>query len=191
MINKMSKDIAVFLYGKGCFEGNDIEVYAYGLELLIASAVEVMTVLIIGTILSGFTETILYLLTFTALRSFTGGYHAKTHGRCATVYFLVFALSIILYHLMLPSVLMVWLVMLTSALFGGLVIWRLAPVENPNKPIFAERLGRYRIISLVLMAVFLTGGAIMLCFKINQAAIIPIAVDVVVIAMLVEIIKRR
>lgn len=71
---------------------NDISVYRYGLEILLLSIIEILSILLLAIWVGNFFETILYFTTFIPIRIFAGGYHANTRLRC-------YLLSIISYGL--------------------------------------------------------------------------------------------
>ena len=63
-------------------EEKQYAVIAYGLELLLSSVVNILSILFIGAIVNRAGEIILLLLVSIPLQSFGGGYHCNTHLRC-------------------------------------------------------------------------------------------------------------
>ena len=71
------------------------------------------------------------MVAFRSLRSYAGGYHAKTQWRCyvLTMLTIMIALSIIKYfHVGMKMSIALWL-------FTGTIIFLWAPVEAENKPL--------------------------------------------------------
>lgn len=66
----------------GVIEKRHEAVIEYGLDLLFSSVLEMVTLLIMGTILHKGIYTICLLLTFIPLQSFGGDFHCQTHLRC-------------------------------------------------------------------------------------------------------------
>ena len=67
------------------FDDNDKypkEVYIYGIELLISSAVSTVVIFLIGLLTNTFFESVVFLISFSAIRVYTGGYHSMTYLRC-------------------------------------------------------------------------------------------------------------
>ncbi len=60
----------------------DAEIYIYGINQIFVSVLNVSSALIIGLILGMFLESIIFMAAYIPLRSFAGGYHAKTPLRC-------------------------------------------------------------------------------------------------------------
>lgn len=60
----------------------DTEKYIYGINQIFVSVLNVSSTLIIGWIFSVVLEIEVFMTTYIPLRSFAGGYHAKTPLRC-------------------------------------------------------------------------------------------------------------
>lgn len=78
--------------------------------------------------------TVIFLLSVIPLRSFAGGYHASTPGRCAIIsngaLLMVILLSEILFHCNLP----VWSLFLFECLLTVRFFCRV-PADTPTKPL--------------------------------------------------------
>ena len=57
----------------------------YGIEVFISNVLNVLAIFIISCLLSDGLMGLVFLLIFCPLRVFTGGYHAKTYGKCFMV----------------------------------------------------------------------------------------------------------
>ena len=60
----------------------DREIYYYGLYQGFLIIVNIITAIIIGVIFRMVWQSILFMLAYVPLRTYGGGYHAKTEGRC-------------------------------------------------------------------------------------------------------------
>ena len=96
MLHTLSNRMATRLANHGIINSESIEVYVYGLELVFSFFFSSVVILLIGILLSRVWETIVFLTIFVLLRSFTGGYHAKTFTRCAIVTFTTYISVIVL-----------------------------------------------------------------------------------------------
>lgn len=115
--------------------------FEYGLQQGLTILVNVFTVVLIGLAFNMLWQSIVFLIAYIPLRSFAGGYHARTQLRC-------YLLSIQL----IISVLMVirfisWttIMILTMLLISVIIVLALAPVEDKNKPLDREEESRFRI----------------------------------------------
>ena len=137
MINKLSNKIAWFFFTNELIaEKEDIEVYAYGLEMLIPPIIEIGIVIAISLYIRQFLPTLAFLIAFIPIRTYAGGYHAKTHFRCFLVLLGVYCFVLAAVY-MTPVWLLKWL-MLFSIITSIATIYLLAPIENRNKPVSDE-----------------------------------------------------
>ena len=155
MLHTLSNRMATRLANHGIINSESIEVYVYGLELVFSFFFSSVVILLIGILLSKVWETIVFLTIFVLLRSFTGGYHAKTFTRCAivtfTTYISVIVLSIFVSYIPLYVYIM-------GVVIGFLIIAIVAPVEHPNKEIPQNKKIKHKITSMIIYLVFVTAG---------------------------------
>lgn len=77
---------------------NDEEVqdfYRYGIEISISSLLNIILVLLVGLLIGHLLESVVYLILFILIRSFTGGYHADTYFRCNLLMCTTFVLTVL------------------------------------------------------------------------------------------------
>ncbi len=119
------------LINAGVINKEDKELYTYGLEQGLLIVINILTTMLIGIVLGMVWQSILFMIAYLPLRSFAGGYHAKTQSQC---YFL----SIVLTSAVLLAIRFIsWtnLICLSVALAAGIIIFVLAPVAARNKPL--------------------------------------------------------
>ncbi len=113
---------------------SDIEIYRYGLEILISSTFTSFSVLVLSCLLDSFAYGFLYLLITIPLRITAGGYHADTYQKCFICSNLSYiTLSLVLRFLQnhdLPPAF--WLILLY---LSATYIFVKAPVPNTNQPL--------------------------------------------------------
>lgn len=166
MIAKISRGLASYFSDKNVIKINDIEIYSYGFELLLSEVISTLIVALIAVVTGRVIESVIYLLVFTAMRVSAGGFHAKTHLNCIAGFTTVFICFIVLldvlpfacYRLITPLGLIVNLVL----------IWRYAPVDNPNKPFTIKERIKYRKRSIILCCCFTFIS--LLCLVYNKSA---------------------
>lgn len=133
MIAKLAKSTAYFFVEKQVVKKEDEEVYAYGMELLYSSILNIALAAIIAIITNTVYPTAAFLTAFIVIRQYIGGYHAKTHLGCMSIFAVVLCCFAVLSRY-IPAECEVWISML-SVILSIFLILKFAPVEHPNKPI--------------------------------------------------------
>ncbi len=127
----LSRRIGDNLVRSDVIKAEDAEIYIYGINQILVSVLNVSTALIIGLIFGVFFEIAVFMAAYIPLRSFAGGFHAKTPLRCYIFsVIMLIGVSIGLKHLHLSA--WVYYAALTLAFVIVLV---LSPVEDKNKPL--------------------------------------------------------
>lgn len=172
--------MALRLANHGIINPESIEVYVYGFELVFSFAFSTAIILLIGILLSRLLETVVFLTIFVLLRSFTGGYHAKTFIKCAVVTFSTYLSVIILSMFVSRLPLYIYIICL---LIGLSIISAVAPVENPNKEIPQNKRIRHKIISIILYLVFSTMGLLFYNYKmaITSSVFFSLIADIILL----------
>ena len=145
----LSHKIGNNLVRSNVIKEEDAEIYIYGINLILVSVLNVSSALIIGLIMGMFLESIIFMAAYIPLRSFAGGYHAKTPLRCYfTSLIIIFAVLLfckyVSFNLLLYSGVLV--ISLVACAF-------LCPVQDNNKPLDSAERQRYRKISVVILFV--------------------------------------
>lgn len=128
---KISHKIGNHLVRSGIVREEDAEIYIYGINQILVSVLNVSSALIIGLILGMLLESIIFMAAYIPLRSFAGGYHAKTPLRC-------YILSLIMITVVLSGIkyLHTANIFYYSVLAAAvLTVLLLSPVEDKNKPL--------------------------------------------------------
>lgn len=90
MIAAVSKNIATYLGNRLITSQDQVEVYEYGLQILLGAMIKVVLIVFLSWALNTFNITLVLFLVFAAFRCFGGGAHLSTYPRC-----LIFGTSII------------------------------------------------------------------------------------------------
>ena len=86
MLNKISTKLAEELLFKGAeWITYGKEVYIYGIEIILSTLIEMVTILLLAALFSEITEGLIFIGGFFFLRIFSGGYHADTYRKCFLV----------------------------------------------------------------------------------------------------------
>lgn len=112
-----------------CISYEEKEIIEYGIRQLVTIPLSIAVVIILGSLLGVFWQSIIFLFTFIPLRMYAGGYHADSQSRC----FVLSAIIVIISFCSLKYV--VWPVSgsLLLGLSSFIIIMFMAPVENDNK----------------------------------------------------------
>ena len=131
LLARLAGKIGNNLVHSGVIKEEDAEIYIYGINQILTYVLNVSSALIIGLIFDVFTEVAVFMAAYIPLRSFAGGYHAKTPLRCYVFsVIMLIVVSIGLKYLHLAD--WVYYAVLVAA---TLVVLVLSPVEDRNKPL--------------------------------------------------------
>lgn len=139
-IRKMAELITGYLQKNGIIEQEKQEVYIYGLQQMGVEMINILSILLISIVCGQLVEAVVFVTAFRMLRSYAGGYHAKTQWRCyfLTVSTIILALSIIKYLIVSAK--------MSILLWGlsGVLIFLWVPIEAENKPLDQMEIRIYR-----------------------------------------------
>lgn len=188
----MINSLATYITNK-YFNENDKypkEVYVYGIELLISSCISTSVILLIGLLSNTFFESVIFLVSFSAIRVYTGGYHSMTYLRCNIISALSYvAIAVFLY--LFRETISNQFVMLSCYIVTMLLSLIFAPVKHENKELSESDIKKYKNLSLLVITfVFIICSVGYYIFEIKPMLIIfptYIAID---IAMIVSIVKN-
>lgn len=189
----MLHSLASFLANR-IFDKNDkypMDIYIYGIELVISSTISTSLIILTGVLTHTFLECLIYLLSFSLIRIYTGGYHCMSYLRCNIVsvlsYIIVFLSVYYLdYFISNPYVLFSgYAISLTMAIF-------FAPVKHENKQVTNAERKKYKILSIILITFFYTICVLLFyIFDLKQTLIIFPTCITIDIAMLISIMKNN
>lgn len=131
----------------------DIDIYRYGLEILLSSTLTSISVIIVATILDSLGFGLLYLFLTVPLRITVGGYHANTYKKCFLVSNLTYVILSyahkFLHQYDIPIYL--WLVILYLSAF---YIFIKTPVQNIHQPLSTENLKRNKQFATICLLIY-------------------------------------
>ncbi len=166
------------------------EVIRYGLELIFLKTLFWILVTIVGIVMGCFWESAAYNLMFFALRSYAGGYHAKTRTRCLIQSMLTVAVALTVIKICRDNVYLTALLAVMALTFG-IALWLLAPVDTENRRLDNEEVKRFRLMARVVLSVEAAVGIAAYCIgymAISCAAMAAIATGGILI--LAEFFKK-
>ena len=128
---KICEKITENLAANGIIAYEDKALYTYGLKQGSLIFLNIITTAIVGLIFNVLWQCFVFLLAYVPLRSYAGGYHARTQLRC---YLFSIALMIIV-SIMIKYIYWNELSIMILTLISSGVILRIAPIADPNKPL--------------------------------------------------------
>ncbi|MCM1271303.1 MAG: accessory gene regulator B family protein [Ruminococcus flavefaciens] len=169
MISKLAKNIAHFFVVQKIVEESREAIYAYGMELLLSDVLNALIVLLISLISHTLPAVIVFTTVFMGLRKFVGGYHANSHLSC--IFTLVVVMLIFSYGICNVSEKYTWVVSIGFVAISIPVVFNLAPIPHPNKPVSdvkkAKLKKRSRIFILLLSMLAFT----LIIFRLNTISL--------------------
>ena len=151
MLGRIADSIAVLFLKKNIINEDELPVYQYGMQVLIGNIAGMLTVLIVGILISRLVESIIFITIYATLRIYTGGYHARTPLVCNIVFLGTYLVTVMLEALKVNNS-VVWIMYL---------LLRFSPIENVNKELDDKDKEIYRnkslIISTLLLMLLLAG----------------------------------
>jgi len=141
MTNLLSKYITHILLKNSLIKVEEIQIYQFGVQLYMLKIIHILAMLMIAILLKSLTTGAVFILVYTALRKYAGGYHANSNKLC-----LLMSMTVIVTALILSSILSFipqHFLHITLFLLSLLIII-LAPVDNKNKPLDSEEVSQYK-----------------------------------------------
>ena len=190
MIEFLAEKITEYFLAKNIILSENKAIYKYGAEITISSLVGYILILMIGIVTHSFLNSIIFLLCFSSIRIFSGGYHADTYLKCNAKFVLLY-FAIIGAEKIFPIKIAMYvgvLMVITSVL----IMLILSPIENKNKPLTLEEKKEYRKKSIFLLIFWVLIGLVLLALDIKIWLIIFLTVFSIAISMVAEkIIKNK
>ncbi len=131
MFEVLSERITGWLLANEAIPREDKEIYRYGIQQGMIALLNLGTTMVIGVVFGKLFESILFMAAYIPLRSYAGGYHAKTAVRC--YFFSIVMISAVLG--VMRYVTFSGLICGCLTAISGSMIWFLVPVEDRNKPL--------------------------------------------------------
>jgi accessory gene regulator B len=152
---------------------DQIEVYKYGVQVILGALVKGIILLILALLLEILVPVIFITITFSSLRIIAGGYHFQSYNKCAFISYVIFIGS----ALLVKHTYQYWTdtniygLLIFSVLAGLYVLIKYAPRDTINKPIVkisdVKRLKKWTLIYLLIWSM-----NIIICFIFNFKLIV-------------------
>jgi len=135
-------------YDMGKCSKYNIQVYYYGLQIIIGGINKFLLLIIPGLLLNILPQLLLVTFSFASLRIWTGGLHYDSYTKCSYISLLSFTITALLAKYIILNQFISMLIFL-SVLFLILIY---APIEHPNRPIKEKEKIKFKIIALFVLS---------------------------------------
>ncbi len=167
------------------------DVYTYGIEITISTALNVCLVMLAAVLLRSPLSGVCHLGCLIILRSFCGGYHASSYLKCncLMVFFFIisyFSAKLLMYFNLTNIKLLSILLMLAF-----LPIYAFAPVKNKHKVLSESKTKTCRILSIIIYIILSLLGLYLSYFGYLYGSIIIVTLIIISGSVLVEIYLQR
>ena len=188
MITSLAQIITGFLHKNERVESDKLDIYIYGYEIAISNFIIFSIAIIMGFIFSQFIESVIYLIVFSIMRKYCGGYHAETYLKCN----LIFVLSTFVIMMFIKIVIYypIYIHLLLSVFVVVSVIW-LAPVENKYKSLTDKEKKKHRITAILCCSGFIILSTMLYYMFFKYHAVIDMTLLIVSISMIIESILKE
>jgi accessory gene regulator B len=169
----------------GIITSDDKELFSYGLQQGLVLLLNIFTTVIIGFAFGMVWQSVVFLIAYIPLRSYAGGYHARTQIRC-------YIFSVLL---IITALLGIWLLSwinlgsILIVLFSGGIVYIKAPIEDPNKPLNQLEKIVFRRNSRVLLLILF--GMIFLFWFINASISVCLMMAIITLSFMILLGSKR
>lgn len=133
MFECIAEQMTQSLINAQIIENEGREIYRYGIQQGLTMILNLLTTLAIGLICGMWWQAFVFMLAYIPLRSYAGGYHAKTPFRCYLFSIALMVTTLLAIRIVHDTILICCFLMLLSCV----CILLFAPVEDHNKPLDA------------------------------------------------------
>lgn len=149
MLQKISYAIIKRFELFGLVNDENREIYLFGSYQLLMLLINLISIISIGILFHQTAQCLLYMALFIPLRTYAGGYHACSSRKC----YVYSTLCIIAAMLIIKLDFLNFTTCYGVATICGVIIFRLAPVEDRNKPLDDVEIIHYRVRSQVVLII--------------------------------------
>lgn len=184
----MISNIADFIAGKLCASGSvqecDKGLYQYGIFMLLSWALFFVLTCVFGLLLRVPGESLLFYVTFSLLRSYAGGVHARTEKACTILTALTMVVCVMAIRL-LEAFSMEALALFLLAV-GVVFVFVLSPLDSVEKPLEPDERKHYKKITEVIAVLYVV-AALLADYTEHSGVLSSISVSAFVEGMLLII----
>lgn len=156
------------------------EIYKTGIMLILADIINFFLVLMIGIITKSFLCSIIYLIVFSQVRKFSGGFHAKTFWLCRIVTVGTYVLIVLTSGLISRNYI---LITLCCDIFTLITMIVFAPVHHPNKDLTQKEEKANKLFAVLTTSIFTAVSITLVIFSRKEGMVISLILLAISILM--------
>ena len=141
------------------------EIINYGLQILIGEVPKTFIMLVVAYLLGVFKLTLITFLILMPYRTFSGGFHLKTHIGCIVTTCLFYCGTALLAKYITFIEISKYIITIVLGIFGIIMIRLYAPADTENVPILSKKVRKQK--QVLSYITFIVGLAIALIIKNN------------------------
>ena len=152
MLYLIANKVALWIFDDKDNKKENVELCKYGLELFISSFFCSIVLIAFGFVTTSIIESIIFIVAFSALRIYTGGYHANSYSLCTLITVAIYALILFVYRRFTFAV-QSNIVSLFVFSFSLIIIFLFSPVRNQHKKIDKNQYKAIKIKAVVVLVI--------------------------------------
>lgn len=185
MISKLSEKLTEYLYNNNTISKDDVELYNYGLFIVISEILLFVYCLIVGAILKIALPSLLFCSIFFLVHRFAGGFHAKTELHCLIITLSFFLISIVLIKL---STQLNHIILISIYVCCSIILIILSPADTPQKPLSNKEKTLFKKITSLIVVLCIV---LVLILNIKKISLYANAIIVAVVLQSVSVVCGR
>ncbi len=189
MIKRLSENIVNWQVGKSILSNKQSALYQYAYEVMLNFVINILIAILIAITLNVPMQVFVFLASYMPLRSYCGGYHAKTNGGC-TIVSTILILVVCLIERVLTGVLGTLIIPVCFAI-SGVFIYVYAPAADKNKPLDEIEIEHYRKKSRFVWLVEALIGMVFWYFGLRTSAVIAISHIILSLMLVYGVFKNK
>jgi len=154
VLQAIAEEISLRLVANRVISIEKRKYYTYGIELVLNNLLIFLSITLIGVLTRKILISLIYALTYCPIRNYVGGYHCKTYMRCYFTTLLLYISMLLFDTYLADNRLIVSYILIAIAIP---VIFIFTPVDYGNGPISDDDRKKYRVKSIVLIAIAIVG----------------------------------
>lgn len=188
MISKLSSKLVATLINQETIDEGDRALYEYSLFILLSYIYFLIITVLAGVILHIPLQSLIFFISFSFLRQFAGGYHAKTEGRC-----LVITSSLAVSSMVITNISLFInsnIIIVLTAILSSMIIVVCSPLDTAEKPLEPYEKQKYKRVTAIIILILLAITIIAFILK-KDVLYIPISVAILFESGLIVIGKMK
>ena len=175
---------------KGKISNEEAEIFTYGYRLLVEKILIFLISIFVAALCDAFFEIVLLYISFVPLRTYCGGYHAKSSLACMILSGVFLTLGIYGIRIMEYNISIELFVL--EVIICGLVLMKFAPIDVKQKKITDnERIFFKKVMMIVFIVECFDGIILILMEKVIYASSIFVSFFLCVFFLAVELVRKR